>query len=133
MGGQEPGRLVSPPIPPPRVFVVARDERSPGFGRFPLAFPVSQWRVSERPAYPLQWRGRAGLAPASEHPDSRLLLYLRVNLRCGLPPGKFLFHRRLECGALVLVASPFLGGHLVFPPGIARIEPCELVEERARG
>jgi hypothetical protein len=31
--------------PPPRVFMVARTERSPGFGT-PLAFPVSQWLLS---------------------------------------------------------------------------------------
>ena len=55
--------------PPPRVCMVARTERSPGFGP-PLAFPVSQWRMSGAPASragcPLQWRGRAGIAPASE-------------------------------------------------------------------
>ena len=33
----------TPPVPPPRELVVARTERSPGFGP-PLAFPVSQWR-----------------------------------------------------------------------------------------
>src|ERR671921_455106 len=33
--------------PPPRVFEVARRERSPGFGT-PLAFPVSQWRSEWR-------------------------------------------------------------------------------------
>ena len=32
--------------PPPRVHLVARTERSPGFGPS-LAFPVAQWRVSE--------------------------------------------------------------------------------------
>ena len=36
--------------PPPRAFMVARTERSPGFGT-PLAFPVSQWR-SEWRAWP---------------------------------------------------------------------------------
>jgi hypothetical protein len=40
--------------PPPRVSMVARTERSPGFGT-PLAFPVSQWRR--------EWR--AGLAETS--------------------------------------------------------------------
>src|SRR5215210_3554826 len=34
--------------PPPRVFMVARTERSPGFGT-PLAFPVSQWLESGGP------------------------------------------------------------------------------------
>jgi hypothetical protein len=69
MGGErrhESGRARHQPSP--EGFMVARTERSPGFGT-PLAFPVSQWRLSEDLAYgqlPLQWRGRAGLAPASE-------------------------------------------------------------------
>jgi hypothetical protein len=54
--------------------MVARTERSPGFGP-PLAFPVSQWLMSgvnagSVPACPLQWRGRAGITPASERPRS---------------------------------------------------------------
>src|SRR4029077_10220248 len=47
--GRTPGDTAgpeSPPCPPPRVSVVARVRRSPGFGPS-LAFPVSQWRVSE--------------------------------------------------------------------------------------
>jgi hypothetical protein len=56
--------------PPPRAAMVARTERSPGFGT-PLAFPVAQWRREWsawlcEPSFPLQWRGRAGFAPASE-------------------------------------------------------------------
>ncbi len=60
--------------PSPEGFKVARMARSPGFGT-PLAFPVSQWRSEWRAwprmaRYPLQWRGRAGFAPASENPHS---------------------------------------------------------------
>ena len=71
-------------FPSPEGMLVARTERSPGFG-LSLAFPVSQWPMSEgsrcfeicgasinpRCHSPLQWRGRAGLAPASERPRSR--------------------------------------------------------------
>jgi hypothetical protein len=39
-------RPESPPVPPPRGCVVAREQRSPGFGPS-LAFPVAQWLVSE--------------------------------------------------------------------------------------
>ena len=49
--------------------MVARTKRSPGFGPS-LAFPVPQWPMSEVDC-PLQWRGRAGIAPASERPHSR--------------------------------------------------------------
>jgi hypothetical protein len=54
--------------------MVARTARSPDFGT-PLAFPVSQWRSEwrawpQKPRCPLQWRGRAGFAPASEYPRS---------------------------------------------------------------
>ena len=60
--------------------MVARTERSPGFGT-PLAFPVSQWRSEWRAwpsmaRYPLQWRGRAGIAPASEQAPFVLLQLL---------------------------------------------------------
>ena len=71
-------------FPSPEGLLVARTERSPGFG-LSLAFPVSQWQMSEesrsfeicgasinrRRHSPLQWRGRAGFAPASERPRSR--------------------------------------------------------------
>jgi hypothetical protein len=50
--------------PPPRVFAVARTERSPGFGP-PLAFPVSQWRLSGVPGRKGQVaRHSGGAAPA---------------------------------------------------------------------
>jgi hypothetical protein len=71
MGGNDGARPIGLATdPPPRAFMVARTERSPGFGT-PLAFPVSQWRSEWRAwpmmaRYPLQWRGRAGIAPASE-------------------------------------------------------------------
>ena len=56
--------------PPPEGFMVARTERSPGFGDstrlpgFPVAFRVESLACMAR--CPLQWRGRAGFAPASE-------------------------------------------------------------------
>src|ERR1051326_35838 len=51
---------------------VARMERLLASGER-LAFPVSQWRVSRLPC-PLQWRGRAGVAPASVTHSLRLAL-----------------------------------------------------------
>jgi hypothetical protein len=56
------------PSPPARV-EAKTEERSPGSGRFPLAFPgaCAQWPIegtvrTPRPN-PLQWRGRAGFSP----------------------------------------------------------------------
>jgi hypothetical protein len=65
---ERPGRRIAT-VPSPEGQLVARTKRSPGFG-LPFAFPVSQWRVNGI-FCPLQWRGRAGVTPASEHPGSR--------------------------------------------------------------
>jgi hypothetical protein len=78
--------------PSPEGFMVARTERSPGFGT-PLAFPVSQWRAEWRAwpmmaRYPLQWRGRAGVAPASELPRSCSFSFSAAASLSALPPGR---------------------------------------------
>jgi len=80
--------------------MVARTERSPGFGT-PLAFPVSQWRAEWRAwpimaRYPLQWRGRAGVAPASELPRSCSFSFSAGVSLSALPPGR---KRSLELGS----------------------------------
>jgi hypothetical protein len=74
-GGAEMGerlrlKCASATIPPAREFQVARTARSPGFGRNHGGLPGI--RPSGRTVYicPLQWRGRAGLAPASVNPRS---------------------------------------------------------------
>ena len=59
--------------------MVARTERSPGFGsstRLP-GFPVAllSGGLAGLGQIPLQWRGRAGFAPASEWPRSCFFNY----------------------------------------------------------
>ena len=78
--------------PSPEGFMVARTERSPGFGT-PLAFPVSQWLAEWRAwpmmaRYPLQWRGRAGVAPASELPRSCSFSFSAWASLSALSPGR---------------------------------------------
>jgi hypothetical protein len=91
--GSEDGRAraearpESPPFPPPRASVVARAERSPGFGPS-LAFPVAQWRVERGGVCPLQWRGRAGVSPASECLCSRDSFSQRGHHRVRVGPAQ---------------------------------------------
>ena len=113
--------------------MVARTARSPGFGT-PLAFPVSQWRSEwrawpVRARCPLQWRGRAGLAPASEYPRSCVFscsaaasLWVSASYRKGR--GEL----GLEAGALGLVGAPFVTRSFRLPSQIPGVERRDSVE-----
>jgi hypothetical protein len=91
--------------------MVARTERSPGFGT-PLAFPVSQWRSEwrawpTRARYPLQWRGRAGIAPASEQAPFVFFQLFRSGSLSIRPIGrKGCLQLGLQSSSLVQVGVP---------------------------
>jgi hypothetical protein len=112
MGGSDGARPIEHATdPPPRAFMVARTERSPGFGT-PLAFPVSQWRFEwsswpMRARYPLQWRGRAGIAPASEQaPFVLLQLFRSGSLSARFAGRKGCLQLGLESSSLLQVGAP---------------------------
>ncbi len=117
--------------------MVARTARSPGFGT-PLAFPVSQW-LSEwrawpvRARYPLQWRGRAGLAPASEYPRScEFSCSAAASLRVPASSRKGGIEFSLEPGSFGLIPMPLVGGDFRLPSLIPRVEGHDRVEELVR-
>ena len=78
---------------------MARTGSSPGFGPRVLAFPTAVSGVvwARVLLCPLQWRGRAGISPASVSPFA---LNCEPNLRCGVLRGKHGRQLRLECGAV---------------------------------
>src|SRR5213594_2376169 len=52
--------------------LVARTKTSPGFGRSSSPSRVTPVALSRSQHCPLQWRGRAGVAPASVSPFAKL-------------------------------------------------------------
>jgi hypothetical protein len=104
----------------------------------PLAFPVSQWRSEwrawpVRARCPLQWRGRAGLAPASEYPRSCVFscCSAAASLRATASRRKGRLELSLQASAFSLVLIPFLGGRFRLASQVARIERGEGVKELA--
>ena len=101
----------------------------------PLAFPVSQWRSEwrawpVRARCPLQWRGRAGLAPASEYPRSCVFsCSAAASLWASASRRKGRLELGLQACAFSLVAMPLLGGGFRLPSKVARVERGDGVQE----
>ena len=114
--------------------MVARTERSPGFGPS-LAFPVAQWR-RERSGAPVEGGARysGGAAPVLHRLPSvpvRVLQLFNAGqvYRVGDPVRKSGLECRLEARALRLVGRHSLGRRLGLAPEVARVERRDGVEQ----
>jgi hypothetical protein len=114
--------------------MVARTERSPGFGT-PLAFPVAQWRL-EWSAWPEGQAPVTVAGPRRYYTGFRVAPFVLVQLYCSAslrtPPARR--KGRLELGlqscALTLVHLPLLLRRLLLPPQVAGVETRNCGDQR---
>ena len=106
--------------------MVARTERSPGFGP-PLAFPVAQWR-HERSDAPVTVAG-----PRRRHTGFRASPFADLTSAASLPaarlPGKGGLELRLEPLPPLEIPGPLLRGRLRFPALIPGVEQRDLADQ----
>ena len=122
--------------PPPRVLLVARTERSPGFGPS-LAFPVAQWRRERRvgliEAVPVTVAGpHRCYTGFRASPFAYFSCVARSRLR-GRPPGrKYVRQLCSEPRSVRHVAGPHVGRDLRLTARVLGVERRECVEQPLR-
>ena len=125
--------------PPPRVCMVARTERSPGFGPS-LAFPVSQWRRERSASSPRGSRARysGGAAPVLHRlPSVPIRVFQLFNVRKAYRPcpaaRKSALERVLEPRAVAHdTRAHSAAGTCDSRPGVAHVQIGQRIQQRRR-